>query len=122
MTAQIDVSDVLLDPDFTSPVCLIDRKNVVDNYGQNSIKEVPFETVGSIQPASGKVIARLPEAMRVANLSSFWVRATIIASAPGKYSSILVFNGQRYQVMTVFDWSNYGAGFTEGVCVAEVPA
>jgi galactose-6-phosphate isomerase len=120
--ADIDVTEILFDPDFSDEICLIDRVPTVDGFGRNILTEVKFDTVGCIQPASGKVIQRLPEDLRVANMSSFWLHAKIIATAPGKYSSVLVFRGTRYLVQTVFDWSNFGEGFTEGICVAEVPA
>lgn len=118
----VDVTELLTDPDFVDPVTLIDRQPFINSLGENTLRETSLDTVGSVQPASGKAIQRIPEALRVANMSSFWVKATIIASAPGKYSSILVFKGRRFQVQTVFDWSNFGQGYTEGICVAEVPA
>lgn len=120
--AEIDVTDLMSDPDFVDKVSLVTRTPFINSLGENTLKEVTLETVGCVQPASGRVIQRIPEAMRVANMTSFWIKGTIIASAPGKYSSILVFKGQRYQVQTVFDWSNFGRGYTEGTCVAEVPA
>jgi hypothetical protein len=119
---SIDVTDLLTDPDFVNPVILITRVPFVNSLGENTVKETSLNTVGSVQPASGRVIQRLPEAMRVANMSSFWVKAEIIANDSGKYSSILVFNGKRYQVQTVFDWQNYGPGYSEGLCVQELPA
>jgi hypothetical protein len=120
--SQIDVTELLSDPDFVDEVCLVTRVPFINSLGENTLKESNLKTVGCVQPASGRVIQRLPEALRVANMSSFWLKATIIASEPGKYSSILVFKGKRYQVQTVFDWSNWGEGYTEGTCVAEVPA
>ncbi|MDH4163323.1 MAG: hypothetical protein OEW15_11640 [Nitrospirota bacterium] len=120
--AKIDVSELLLDPDFVDRMTVVTRTPVVNSKGENVITDVPLETVGSVQPASGRTIQKLPEAMRVANISSFWFKGKIIASEPGKYSSIIVFKGLRYQVQTVFDWSNWGAGWSEGTCIAEVPA
>ncbi len=120
--AQIDVTDLMTDPDFVDPVLLITRTPRVDDYGRNIFTEQTQHTVGSVQPASYRTVQKLPEAMRVANVSSFWLKGTIIASAPGKYSSILVFKGMRYQVQTVADWSNFGQGYTEGTCVAEMPS
>lgn len=120
--ADIDVTELLGDPDLVDPVQLITRTPFITSFGENTLQEQTQNTVGSVQPATGRVISRLPEAMRVANISSFWIKGTIIASAPGKYSSILVFRGKRYQVQTVFDWSNFGEGYCEGTCVAEVPA
>lgn len=120
--ANIDVSFLMSDPDFTSPIILITRTPRVNGLGENSIYESPENTIGSVQPASFRTVQKLPEAMRVANIYSFWIKGTIIATAPGKYSSILVFGGQRYQVQTVADWSNFGLGYTEGTCVAEMPS
>lgn len=120
--ARIDVTELLTDPDFVDAIELIDRRPAVNSFGENTLAETCLKSIGSVQPASGRAINRLPEALRVANISSFWFKGTIVASAPGKYSSILVFKGQRYQVQTVMDWSNWGAGWCEGTCVAEVPA
>ena len=120
--AQIDVTDLLLDPEFCDVMSVVTRVPTVDVHGENSLAETTLVTVGSVQPASGRTINRLPEEFRVANVSEFWFKGKIVASEPGKYSSILVFNGQRYQVQTVMDWSNFGAGWSEGTCVAEVPA
>lgn len=120
--AQIDVSELVSDPDFTDAMQVISRVPTVNALGENTLVETTFDSFGSVQPASGRTIQRLPDALRVANVSSFWFKGAIVASAPGQYPSILTFRGVRYQVQLVFDWSNWGAGYTEGVCVAEVPA
>lgn len=120
--AQIGVSELMSDPDFVDAIQLVTRVPRINSLGENTLQECAVTSVGSVQPASGKVVQRLPEALRVADISSFWFKGVIIASAPGKYSSILVFRGRRYQVQTVSDWSNWGPGYTEGTCVAEVPA
>jgi len=120
--ALIDVSDLLVDPDFVDEITLVSRVPTVNSMGENSLAETSLVSVGSVQPASGRTIQKLPDAMRVANVSSFWFKGTIVASAPGQYSSVLIFNGQRYQVQTVDNWSNFGEGFCEGTCVAEIPA
>lgn len=120
--SRIDVTELLTDTDFVGPIQLVSRLPRINSLGENLLTETTVTSVGSVQPASGRAIARLPEALRVANVSSFWFKGTIVASAPGKYSSILVFSGQRYQVQTVLDWTNWGAGWCEGTCVAEVPA
>lgn len=120
--AEIDVSELLSDPDFVDKMTVVTRKPFVNSKGENVLTDFPDESVGSVQPASGRVIQKLPEEFRVANVSSFWFRGRIIATEPGKYSSIIVFKGLRYQVQAVFDWTNWGAGWCEGTCVAEVPA
>jgi hypothetical protein len=119
---NIDVSDILCDPDFVDNLLLIDRCSKQNNFGENILTESTIVTIGSVQPASGKTIQRLPEALRIGNVTSFWLKGKITVSAPGKYTSVIVFKGQRYQIQMVFDWTNWGAGWCEGTCVAEVPA
>lgn len=121
--ALIDVSDIVLDPDFTSAMQIIHRTATVNTKGENVITEkLPIQTVGSIQPISGKTLMRVPEALRSENLRSFWTKTPIIADKHGVYTDILVFGCERFQVKHVFDWTNFGAGFTEGLCVAEKPS
>ncbi len=120
--AQIDVTELFTDPDFVDAMSLITRHPMVNTKGENFMNEVVLDSVGSVQPASGKTISRLPEALRVADVSSFWFKGEIVTSALNKYPSIIVFKGKRYQVLQVDDWTNWGQGWCEGVCVAEKPA
>jgi len=120
--AQISVSELMSDPDFVDEIQVLTRVPTVNLYGQNSVNETVVNTIGSVQPADGKVLARLPEALREMNVSSFFFKGQIVATAPGQYSSILVFKGVRYQVKSVNDFSNWGQGYTEGVCIQESPA
>lgn len=120
--ALVDVTELLSDPDFVDPVTQIKRVSQANSFGENVITSVPFETIGSVQPASGKVINRLPEALRVADVKSFWIKGEITATEPGKYTDIIVCKGKRYQVQSVQDWSNFGEGYCEGTCVMEKPS
>lgn len=120
--ARIDVTELLSDPDFVDNVQIVSRQSSENTYGENVITESTRNLVGSVQPASGKALQRLPEALRVANVSSFWVKGEIVATADGKYPDLLVFKGKRYQVQFIFDWTNWGAGWTEGTCIVETPS
>jgi len=119
--ANIDVSELMVDPDFVDPMVIIRRTPFVDNLGQNQLKEQGFNTYGSIQSISGKTLQRIPEALRVANGMSFFVKGQIIADGTCRYPDILVFNGVRFAVQVVFDWCNWGEGYSEGTCVREKP-
>lgn len=120
--AQLDVSDLLLDPTFVDSLTLIHRTSTVNMYGENVLVETPIATVGSVQPASSRQIQRLPEALRTADIRSFFIRAEILSDGDSQYPDIIVFGGFRYQVMSVAPWLNYGAGWNEGICVREKPA
>lgn len=121
--ANVDVTSLLGDPDFIDPVTLTTRTSSISSLGENLISEASVKTVGSVQPASGKAIQRLPEALRVANMQSFWIKGPIPGpDGNGRYTSIFVFKGVRFQIITVFPWTNWGEGWSEGLCVAEKPA
>jgi hypothetical protein len=120
--SQIDVTELLHDPDFVDEMQVINRYPTVDSGGENELTEDPFDTVGAVQPADGKSLERVPESLWVTNMMTFWVEAKIVASKPGEYAAILVFRGQRFAVKHVFDWTAAGPGWCEGLCVAEVAA
>lgn len=117
--AQIDVTELFTDPDFVDEMKMITRVAAVNSLGENFIKETSFNTVGSVQPTDGKNLERIPEALRNENVSSFWVKGEIRTTDGCVYPSILVFKGKRFQVKHVFDWTSWGAGWSEGLCVGE---
>lgn len=117
----IDVTDILSDPDMVDPLTIIRRLTDVNEFGENVLSEQKFPTYGSVQPASGRTIQRLPEAMRVAGVFSFFVQGQIISDGVSKYPDLIEFNRQRYAVQVVFPYTNWGAGYSEGTCVRERP-
>jgi hypothetical protein len=117
----IDVSDILADPEFVDEIVIVHRTPEVNDFGENELKECGVNTVGCVQPVSGSTLQRMPEAFRVANVKSFWVRGKIISDARHKYPDILISKGVRYAVQMIFDWTNWGDGWSEGTCVQERP-
>lgn len=117
--AQIDVSDLLSDPDFIDPVQIIRRTASVDSLGQNQLSEVVISTWANVQPASNKAIQRLPEALQSADVRSFYLRMEIVKDATSAYPDIMIFNGKRFEIQTAAPWLNYGSGWNEGVCVGQ---
>lgn len=119
--AQIDTSELLLDPDFVDPIEIIRRTSIVQDTGKNRILEKCIETYASVQPASGKEIQRLPEELRVKNVKSFWVKAEIILDGECEYPDKFKWVGRTYAVVYANDWPNWGEGWYKCICVAESP-
>jgi hypothetical protein len=116
---RIDVSDVLNDPDFVDPMIIIRRTASVTALGENSLSERKINALGSVQPASGKTLSRLPEELRIENMMSFWTNTLLSADKAGGYPDQIIYKNNRYNIKTVFDWSAWGDGWTEGLCVME---
>lgn len=119
--AQIDTSELLVDPDFVDPISVIVRTSTVNSRGENTMEEQWAHTFGSVQPISGKDLMRLPESLRMENVSSFWMKGCVPLTDNEAYPSIFVFNGKRFAVRKLMSWNNWGAGFVEGICIAEKP-
>ncbi len=120
--ALIDVSELLLDPDFVNPVSLVHRTFTIDSFGKNVLTESSVDTIGSVQPASAKDMMRLPEALRIRDVRKFWIKAEILTDGDSQYPDIIVFQGKRFQVINTEPWLNYGLGWNAGLCVWEKPA
>lgn len=117
--AKIDVTEILSDPDFSDPVTQEIREERVNNLGKNILLKRYVQTIGIVQPASGKTISRLPDKLQVADVRSFWLKGEIHGTAEDKYPDILIFENRRYQVQLILPWTNWGNGWCEGVCVYE---
>lgn len=115
--ALIDVSELMTDPDFVDQISVIHRAPVVNSLGENSLVETFQDTIGSVQPASGATLKRLPEGLRTENVNSFWIKGQIISDGKNQYPDLLVFRGHTYEIQLVTDWSNFGAGYCEGTAI-----
>jgi galactose-6-phosphate isomerase len=115
--AQLDVSELMTDPTFVDPILIIHRRPTVNEMGENTLTRRTVPSIGSVQPASGNVLARLPDSFRDSDVSSFWVKGVIIADGRSQYPDVLVFKNEEYEVQQVMDWSNFGQGYSEGICI-----
>lgn len=117
--AQLDVSDVLLDPDFIDKISLVHRSTTVNSRGENILSETCFNTVGSVQPVTGKEFMRVPDDLRTSDVRSFYIKAEIISDGSCQYPDLILFQGQRFQILNVMPWLNWGQGWNQGLCVRQ---
>jgi galactose-6-phosphate isomerase len=118
--ALIDVSDLLLDPDFTNTVTLIRRASSINIHGEHVMAETPSQIIASVQGLSTEDLVRMPEAARLQDMITVYFRGELMAESPNGYADIVVWQGKRYQVVTVDEsFMNFGAGFTRAVCKME---
>ena len=60
----MDVSQLLIDPDFARSFTVVRRTESVDEHGRAAYAEERFDALGSVQPATPKELERLPEGDR----------------------------------------------------------
>ncbi|EAZ4271193.1 head-tail adaptor [Salmonella enterica] len=119
----LDVSDVLLDPDFmdTSLVCHRQVQTVdEDNFAKNTVQDIPFSGVVTVDRS---LEARRMEAGQ--NISGAILIVTqfrLTQGQPGTDSTprldadIVTYNGRDYRVTFVDPYTSYGTGFVQAHC------
>jgi len=113
----LDVSDILSDPDFADSA-VVTRAAVTVDPDTGRTVEVPIETPISAVVTSdrGRNLQRNPEA--AASEGSIIVHSTFTFTEGGNGvdADIVRWNGRDWTVVTVDDYSRYGAGFTVATC------
>lgn len=115
----LDVSDILSDPDFADSAVLI-RTTVTVDPGTGRTVSIPVETAISVVQTSdkGQNLRRNPEAAISEGTVTFHSTVTFVEgnADAGLDADIVRWNGRDWTVVTVDDYSRYGAGFTVATC------
>ena len=118
--ALIDVSELLLDPDFADQAILIKRSLSVNANGEAVISEMELPVTVVIQGVNNKDLVKLPEGARLSDAITVFYAGQLQAESPDGYSDIIVWCGRRYEVGPVTEnFMNHGAGFTRAICIGE---
>lgn len=118
--ALIDVSELLLDPDFTDQATLIKRYLDVNANGEAVIAEMETPITAVIQGVNNQDLVKLPEGARLSDAITVYYQGELQAELENGYSDIIVWRGRRYEVGPVTEnFMNHGAGFTKAICVGE---
>lgn len=114
--ALLDVSDVLLDPDFAdSLVCERLAQNVGDDgIAVNTAKVHRF--AGVVTNDSGDKLSRISSGERVEGNIVVHSVFRLQDGSSGMTADVVTWRGRRFTVVSVNDWSHFGRGFTAAKC------
>lgn len=110
----LDVSSVLTDPLFAdrSLKCIRQKQTIGDDgLAVNTTQTIAF--IGVVTAASGTVLEREAEGSRVSGSISVITRHLLVDGKNGLAADEVQYNGRRYVVSDVQDYSRYGAGFVQ---------
>jgi len=115
--AQLDVSDILCDPDFMSTGLVCERN--VQTVGGNGIAtnaatNMPFS--GVVTSDNGDLLERNPDGERVKGNLTIHTRFPLDDGSAMNAADIVQWRGRRYTVTVVNDWSHFGRGFICATC------
>ncbi|WP_338858388.1 head-tail adaptor [Serratia marcescens] len=113
----LDVTEVLLDPDFVDTTLVCHRQiqsRDDDNFTTNTQQDVPFSGVVTVD--------RSLEARRMAagqNINGAILIVTqfrLTQGQPGFDADVVTYRGRKYRVTFVDPYTAYGAGFVQAHC------
>lgn len=115
--ARLDVSEVLLDPDFmdTSLVCERNAQTVGSNgLAVNTTTLTPF--AGVVTTDNGDIMERIQSGERVKGSITIYTRFQLHDGAAGEAADVIQWRGRRYTASSVMDFLNFGTGFVRADC------
>lgn len=116
--AQLDVTEVLLDPDFmdTGLVCKRSAQDVGNNgRAANTVTSIPF--AGVVTSDKGDILERLAGGERKKGSITIHTMFLLTAgSGEDSIADIVTWQGRDYTVASVNDYSHFGRGFVAASC------
>lgn len=115
--ALLDVTDVLLDPDFMDTSLVCNRMTqTIDTHGraQNVAASTPF--YGVVTSDKGDILHRNADGSRIIGSITIHSPFRLIDGAVGIDADEIVWQGNIYTVVNVNDYSHFGQGFVCATC------
>ncbi|MCP9270151.1 head-tail adaptor [Xenorhabdus sp. XENO-1] len=113
----LDVSDVLLDPDFvdTSLVCYRNAQTTDDDgFTKNTPQDMSFAGVVTVDRA---LEARRMEAgQTISGAILIVTQFRLTQGQPGLDADVVTYQGRKYRVTFVDPYTAYGTGFVQAHC------
>ena len=113
----LDVSDILLDPDFCEQLTVLRNPQSVANTGNAVVVPVTLNPYGVVNPNSRE------ETLRTDDYQSARQSITVLAynfqffnPSNGYSSDSVIWNGDTYAVVKVDNWMKYGIGYSKAEC------
>lgn len=117
--ALLDISEVIRDPDFTSPVKLIKRVESYDTNGNPVWSDGSSFSINAVVSNDLRTIKRLPESLqREGTIVVRFVVSDAQAFTGVGYDRI-VWREKSFLVTDCADYSQFGEGFIRLVCSPE---
>jgi galactose-6-phosphate isomerase len=115
--ANIDVTDLLDDPDFIDNFTVNRFRHIVDDNGRAVRASIGAVTThGSVQPSGGRTMNLMPDMTTVNGSIEIWTKYRLEVASDTSYADIITWQNRHYEVRTVQPWTNYGKGFVHAIC------
>ncbi|WP_336152137.1 hypothetical protein [Acinetobacter sp. 99] len=115
--ARLDVSDVLLDPDFMDTGIICNRAAViVGNNGRSQETITTTTFAGVVTTNSGLNMDRRPDGTLIKGAINIHTKFALSLGNTETKADEIVWQGKTYIVSQVLDNLHYGQGFVKAIC------
>lgn len=122
----LDVSDALLEPNFTDNNITVHRRTqIVNNYGETGSSTQIFKKVLAVVTTPGpNSLVRETDQENAGKIVTIISKFRFQTAATGRLPDIVLWHGNSYLVDKCDDYSSYGPGFvqTQATMTDYVPA
>lgn len=114
----LDVSDVLDDPDFVTTFDVMKATQSISSNGVATDTSEPIDTgvYGVVEAAASLTLQRLAEGSRQGGAIHIYTRYRLSDGRGNEEAHVVLWNGAHYTVVSVDDWSQFGAGYVRATC------
>jgi hypothetical protein len=113
----LDVSDVLLSPEFMDLTLSVTRNaQTVGDDGNTVITSASTPFYGVVTSLSGSVLHRVAEGEHISDTITIHTQFKLIDGQSGYDADIVNWQGLQWTVTNVNDYSTWGVGFVSATC------
>lgn len=116
--ATLDVSDVLLSPEFTDNYSIQRNVETVDIHGRSITTPTTTASFGVVTMASGADLKRYPELQMLERVLSIVTKTRLQSAVNGAQPDIIIWRGDNYVVKALDPYPQYGQGFYQAIAAS----
>lgn len=113
----LDVTDAVSESSFQDSFT-VERRAEGMSKGRASTSMTTFRPNGVVAPAGNNDLERLPDDQRMMKTLVVVTQFRLRGPAPGFQPDVIVWEGDRFVVAQVEDFSGYGQGFIKAICTS----
>lgn len=113
---DLDVSDIILDPDFADTFSVTRRTQAVSQTGRAEITTTTFDVIGVVTIGSLQDFQQTTDYVNSQKTIVVHCQQRLLDPVNGFSPDVVSYAGDQYVVKKSFNWSRYGSGFYAAEC------
>jgi hypothetical protein len=118
---SLDVTDILTDPDFADRFSVARFTQTITLGGIASDSSIIYNNISGVVTANDDIdLIKMPDGELLSGSITIITKFRLTNGSGTTDADVVTWHGRQYQVKTTGDWSGWGAGFIEAICVLKV--